>query len=72
MQLISIINIGGCPGIAIFSKIRACEKNYRRHMVNNGVSQARLPPRIIFSFKAEFGEKGIPGQPHSKVGDHPE
>ena len=33
-------DIGGCPRIAIFSKIKACEKNYRRHMVDI--------PRIIF------------------------
>ena len=32
--------LGGCPRIAIFSKIKACEKNYRRHMVDI--------PRIIF------------------------
>ena len=24
----------GCPGIAIFFKIKACSKNYRRHIVN--------------------------------------
>ena len=32
--------LGGCPRIAIFSKIKDCEKNYRRHMV--------AIPRIIF------------------------
>ena len=25
---------GGCPGIAIFFKIKACSKNYRRHIVD--------------------------------------
>ena len=34
------VHLGGCPRIAIFSKIKACEKNYRRHMVDI--------PRIIF------------------------
>jgi len=32
--------LGGCPRIAIFSKIKACSKNYRRHIVDI--------PRIIF------------------------
>ena len=32
--------LGGCPEIAIFPKIKACEKNYRRHMLDI--------PRIIF------------------------
>ncbi|OPX37126.1 MAG: hypothetical protein B1H11_06330 [Desulfobacteraceae bacterium 4484_190.1] len=31
---------GGCPGIAIFSKIKACSKNYRRHIVDIGVLRA--------------------------------
>jgi len=26
--------LGGCPRIAIFSKIEAYEKNYHRHMVD--------------------------------------
>ena len=29
-------------------EIKACEKNYHRHMSDIGVSQARLPPRIIY------------------------
>ena len=32
--------LGGCPRTAIFSKIKACEKNYRRYIVDI--------PRIIF------------------------
>ena len=32
--------LGGCPSIAIFTKIKACAKNYRRHIVDI--------PRIIF------------------------
>ena len=51
--------IGGCPRIAIFSKIKACSKNYRRHIV--------VMPRIIFEYNAEFGEKGILGQPPRHV-----
>jgi len=26
--------LGGCPRIAIFFKIKACSKNYRRHIVD--------------------------------------
>jgi len=33
-----------------FFKIKTCEKNYRRHIVDFGVSQSRLPPRIIFIY----------------------
>jgi len=36
----SIVGLGGCPRIAIFFKIEAYEKNYRRHIVDI--------PRIIF------------------------
>ena len=32
--------LGGCPRIAIFAKIEAYEKNYRRHIVDI--------PRIFF------------------------
>ena len=40
IKQLQLVNPGGCPRIAIFSKIKACEKNYRRHMVDI--------PRIIF------------------------
>ena len=43
-----------CPEMRIFEvcaylpEIKDCEENKRRHMYDIGVSQARLPPSIIF------------------------
>jgi len=51
--------LGGCPEIAIFSKIKACSKNYRRHIVDIGVSQACLGgcPGIAIFFKIKACSK---------------
>jgi len=39
-EIAAALSLRGCPRIAIFSKIKAYEKNYRRHIVDI--------PRIIF------------------------
>ena len=33
-ELTEFETLGGCPGTAIFFKIKACSKNYRRHIVD--------------------------------------
>ena len=53
------------PRIAIFSQIKAFLKNKHNHIVDIGVSQARLLTSILFfQNNAELGKKGILGQPH--------
>jgi len=52
--------LGGCPRIAIFSKIEECPKKlpqaYSRYSEDN-----------FFGYDEEFGEKGILGQPPSRI-----
>jgi hypothetical protein len=43
--------LGGCPRIAIFSKIEAYEKNYRTHIADI--------PRIILSIMKRLGKRAF-------------